>query len=424
MKPLVKTSIDAEFAATSEALTSMPESLTISTFETVEQVESVTASWNELLRNVPDATTFSTWEWLLPWWRAFGKGQLLVIGFYSGFELVGLAPLCIMESRFRFGIRMKALRFLGDGSGDSDNLEVIARPGWEEKVCNALLTFLESSRSRWDVVELNVMPEKSLVGRCLKTHLNQRGWTTMTRSKPASAIHLPASWTAYLQELSSEDRNNLTRYRKRLEKRHTARFYKVTSQAEVDRCLPAMFELHQQRWQRRGEIGTFADPARRQLYADISRIFLERGWLEMWALDLNERPVAVQFAFRYRDQVFQLQEGFDEAYHSDRVGTLLRAHVLEQLIGQGVTTYDFLGGEPGYKARWAAKPAEYINLHFARKRTFGALYLSIMKNAVNGKEKLRKALPAPAWDFLHHINVNLTGKNNAALTVDRSRSSA
>jgi len=423
MKPLAKTSIEAKFATAREVVQSMPESLTISTFETVEQVESVVPSWNELLKNVPEATTFSTWEWLLPWWRAFGKGQLVVVGFYSGFELVGLAPLCITESTLRFGIRMKVVRLLGDGSGDSDNLEVLARPGWEEKVSRSLLIFLESSRSKWDVVELNVMPAQSSVARRLTSDLNRRGWMSMTRSKPASAIHLPASWPAYLQQLSSEDRNNLARYRKRLEKRYASRFYKVTTQPEVDRCLPAMFELHQQRWQRRGESGTFADPARRQLYADISRIFLERGWLELWALDLNERPVAVQFAFRYRDQVFQLQEGFDEAYHSDRVGTLLRAHVLERLIAQGVTTYDFLGGEPGYKARWAAKPAEYMNLHIARRRTFGGLYLSIMKNAVNGKERLRKALPAPAWDFLHHITVNLTGKNNTALAVDRSRSS-
>lgn len=424
MKTLTKASMEPGYRVASEVPSVRVEPLTVSAFETIEQVESFVPRWNELLRNIPEATTFSTWEWLLPWWRAFGKGKLFVLGLYSGFELVGVAPFSIGDSALGFGIRLRVLRFLGDGSGDSDNLEILARPGWEQQVCDALLKYLEAARTKWDMVELNVMPAESSVGRRLTQELAKLGWTSMARSKPASAISLPRSWAAYLQELSSEDRNNLVRYRKRLEKRYVARFYKVMTDEELARCLPAMFELHQQRWQRRGEAGTFSEPARRQFYFDISSIFLKRGWLEMWALDVEGKPAAVQFAFRYRDQVFQLQEGFDEAYHSDRVGTLLRAYVIEQLIAQGVRKYDFLGGEPGYKARWAARLTEYLNLHFARKRSVGALYLNIVKNAISGKELLRRTLPGFAWDLLHNLHVGLTGKETNGLAVEKSGRSA
>ena len=111
-------------------------------------------------------------------------------------------------------------------------------------------------------------------------------------------------------------------------------------------------------------------------------------------------------------------------YHSDRVGTLLRAYVIEQLIAQGVRKYDFLGGEPGYKARWAARLTEYLNLHFARKRSVGALYLNIVKNAISGKELLRRTLPGFAWDLLHNLHVGLTGKETNGLAVEKSGRSA
>jgi CelD/BcsL family acetyltransferase involved in cellulose biosynthesis len=368
--------------------------------------------WEDLLTEVPGATTFSTWEWLGSWWRAFGKGQLCVLGFYASSELVGLAPLCIIERDLGLGIRMKVLRFLGDGSGDSDNLDIVTKEGYQEPVLDSLLQYLDQAQARWHLVEFNTMPSDSIVGRSLTARLAFRGWTISVRNKPASAITLPKSWSSYLQNLASEDRNNLARYRKRLEKRYRVRFYKATEEPEVYRCLETMFELHQQRWRLRGEKGSFAVDERRRFYAEISRLFLARGWLELWALDVDQRTVAVQFAFRFRDQVFQLQEGFDANYSSDRVGMLLRGHVIEQLIAQGIKCYDFLGGEPGYKARWGAKTTRYIDLQFARSRSLGGVYITARKNALNGKALLRKKLPKSAWNILHELKVRTIGKDD------------
>ena len=77
------------------------------------------------------------------------------------------------------------------------------------------------------------------------------------------------------------------------------------------------------------------------------------GW-NCRLLSLDGHNVAVQFAFGYRNHVFQLQEGFDPQYSSDRIGMLLRGHVIKQLIAERMKCYDFLGGEPGYKSRWGA----------------------------------------------------------------------
>src|SRR5262249_10330467 len=141
------------------------------------------------------------------------------------------------------------------------------------------------------------------------------------------------------------------------------------------RCLGTLFELHQARWEQAGEKGSFASVARRRFYEQLSRRLLARGWLEMWVLELNGATTAVQFAFRYKNTVYQLQEGYDPQRASDRAGFVLRGEVLKRLISEGVTIYDFLGGELSYKARWAAQAGHYRDLHFARPLSLGAVYL-------------------------------------------------
>jgi CelD/BcsL family acetyltransferase involved in cellulose biosynthesis len=137
---------------------------------------------------------------------------------------------------------------------------------------------------------------------------------------------------------------------------------------------------------------------------------LAQGRLDLWVLELDGKVAAAQFGFRYGDRLFQLQEGNDPAHASDRVGFLLRGHVMKELIAQGVRTYDFLGGELGYKAHWGAQAGYYLDLQFARPFSAGAAYLRAQLYAGHSKSWLRRNLPESAWQLLHRAKVNLRGE--------------
>jgi CelD/BcsL family acetyltransferase involved in cellulose biosynthesis len=136
---------------------------------------------------------------------------------------------------------------------------------------------------------------------------------------------------------------------------------------------------------------------------------MARGWLEFWVLELDGVIAAAQFAFRYRDTVFQLQEGNDPNRSSDRVGVVLRGHVLRHLISEGVRTYDFLGGEPGYKARWGAERRYYLDIKLARPFTSGGAYLRAVHETARSKAWLRESLPPSAWKVLYQMKGYLRG---------------
>jgi CelD/BcsL family acetyltransferase involved in cellulose biosynthesis len=385
-----------------------PEALTVRAFRSLDELRELSTTWDELLAEYPLATTFSSSAWLSSWWHSFGKGrQLLVLaGFDSDSRLIGLAPLSISRERYGGFPGLRVLRLMGDGSGDSDNLDLPARPRFEAGFAQAVLWYLVQQKRDWDICQLNSMPVRSPMANAL-VDLLKPSWLMFEHSERCSSIPLPETWEGYLQLLSSEDRKNLDRYTRRVQKRYSTRVYRCTRESELPVCLDALFRLHQLRWQKAGQPGSFGSVERCEFYQRLSRTLLDRGQLEMWVLELDGVIAATQFAFRFGDRVFQLQEGYDPERSSDRVGFILRGAVIKQLILEKARSYDFLGGVDPYKAAWGAQPGKYRNLHFARPFSLGGIVLRAVHHGSEGKQWLRDNLPGSVWNLLHKINVGL-----------------
>jgi CelD/BcsL family acetyltransferase involved in cellulose biosynthesis len=387
------------------------KSLQVRVYETLADIETLRPQWDQLLSEFRGATTFSSWEWLAPWWRTLGeRRQLLVLAFLDeSSRLVGLAPLCVEKQKVSPLVVLQVVRFWGDGSGDSDNLDFPVRTGYEDDVTDAFVGYLAKESRRWDLCELNTMPEDSPVGSCLFRHLRDRSWVLYCHEQAGSAIVLPETWEAYLLQLSPKERGKIAYLRKALEKKYQPRFYKCENQAELGVCLDTLFGLHQRRWQSAGEPGSFVSAARCLFYSEMAALLLARGRLEFYFLDLDGKPVAAQFGFCFGRIFFSLQEGYDPAYSRDSVGYILRAHVIRQLIAAGVRRYDFLAGESASKARWDARATQYVSLHFARPYSKGSLSLQVVNAATEGKEWLRAHLPENAWRTLRRLNSAIRG---------------
>lgn len=389
----------------------MPD-LRLHIYDSLASLEPLRPAWEKLLAEVPTASIFSTWEWLGTWWRVFGEDQRLqVLAFFDDHEqLAGLAVLAITHHAIFRDWRLRLLRLMGDGSGDSENLDIIARPGSEEAVTDTFLQYLNSISRSWDLCALNTLPSYSPVGQCLLQTLRLRNWPHLTSQRRGCVIDLPKDWETYRKQLSYNERGQLGKYMRRLEREYKVRLHAAT-ESDLASCLQDFFDLHQKRWVSQGQAGTFASQARRQFYSDLSRLFLERGWLQLWMLELNGANVGAEYDFLWKDTVYSLQGGFDAYMASGHLGYVLRGYVLKQLIETGTGHYDFLAGAESYKGRWAGRETRYLNIQFARPRTRGALYLRLKHKAAETKEWLRKRLPRSAWKLLQ--NMNAASRNRA-----------
>jgi CelD/BcsL family acetyltransferase involved in cellulose biosynthesis len=377
------------------------QNLTLSVHESLESLELLRPEWDTLLGEYPYSTIFSTYEWLVPWWRAFGgKERLMVLAFRDAASaLVGLAPMAL-TTRGAFPAPLRSLRLMGDGSHDSDNLDLPVRPGWETAFSQALLGWMQQNAELWDVCELNTLPSHSALGGKLLDDLRQRKWKCFASTRPQTVVELAESWESYLRRISSKERGKIGLRTRRLEKKYEVRIRRCEEDAEIDCLLRALYELHGKHWQLRGLPGTLHSSGRRQFYEELARLLLARRRLEFWVLELKGKVVAAQFGLRHGTTVFSLQEGFDPDYAADSVGYVLRSQVLKQLIADGVRRYDFLGGTDESKMRWGAEVQSYLNLHFARPLSRGSLHLTLKNKSAQTKDWLRHHLPAGMWGSL------------------------
>jgi CelD/BcsL family acetyltransferase involved in cellulose biosynthesis len=380
-------------------------SLQVKKLNSWQEWEALSPALEQILLDTTGLTIFSTLEWLGAWWKAFGQERQLVAFSFAnaGGEVLGLAPLYLEGSRRRRPGGVKRLRLVGDGTGDSDNLDLIFRAGHEAACSQALLARLDLERG-WDVCELNTLHADSKMAQAMLSCLRERRWPTILSKRPSSAVLLPDRWETYLHELSREHASGIERYTKRLARHYKVRIFKCTTEEELLPSLEVLFDLHQKRWQSQEQLGSFAGPERRKFYYEMSRGFLRNGWLEFWLLELDGKPAAAQFAFRYRGIVYQLQEGLDPQHFSDRAGVVLRAHILKQLITEGVRQYDFLGGVDAHKQRWGAQAGNYVDISFARPLSRGSLHLFLRRRALTTKAWLNTSMPGPVLRFLRQIN--------------------
>jgi CelD/BcsL family acetyltransferase involved in cellulose biosynthesis len=378
--------------------------LTTVVHDNLQSLQLLRPGWDALLDEYPLSTTFSTYEWLVPWWRAFGGvDRLLVVAFLDASSaLVGLAPLAVTVRR-GFPFPLRVLRFMGDGSHDSDNLDLPVRPGFEEAFTQSLLDWMRQNAALWDVCEFNTLPADSFIGTRLLNDLAKRKWTCITSTRPQTVVELAESWEAHLKGMSSKERGKVGLRARRLEKKYEVRIRRCSEESEIDSLLPTLFELHGKHWQLRGLPGTLHSPARRQFYGELARLLLARRRLEFWVLELNGKIAAAQFGLRHNTTVFSLQEGFDPDYAADSVGYVLRSNVLKTVLEEGVRRYDFLGGTDESKMRWGGVLKHYVNLRCARPFSKGDFYLTLKENSRRAKTWLRNHLPAGMWKKLKSV---------------------
>ena len=114
--------------------------LAIREIESATELDSLCADWRALWKRSSTSTPFQSPDWLIPWWKHFGVGQLCVLTVTDEKRLIGLAPLFITSTR--------TLTLLG--TGNSDYLDILL----DDLVCNdaaaAIFAHLCANQTAWD----------------------------------------------------------------------------------------------------------------------------------------------------------------------------------------------------------------------------------------------------------------------------------
>jgi CelD/BcsL family acetyltransferase involved in cellulose biosynthesis len=304
------------------------------------ELEALAPAWDDLWRRAPAATPFHSPNWLIPWWREIGDGELRVILALRAGRLVGVLPMYLQH---------ESGKLLPLGIAISDYLDGLFKHDDASAIAGAMLRRL-TNRHDWRRCEVHPL----------------RGSSPLLEAPPPPGcvdqvlefepcLVLETAGARHLREaIPSGMRAKLRQAERRAEQAGRVSFETATAESLAE-VLEAFFRLHEARWAARDDPGVLAGPAIRGFHHAAAPRLLGAGLLRLHVVRLDERIVAVVYALAAKGRTYSYLSGFDPEFGSISPGTLAVGYAIGEAIAEGAREFDFLRGREAFKYRWGAR---------------------------------------------------------------------
>ena len=188
-------------------------------------------------------------------------------------------------------------------------------------------------------------------------------------------LDLPESVDALLQQKSSKTRKKLRALDRRLERDFGP--FEVQSfrdPSQIDGFFAAARAVASKTYQHALGVGLADNEATRKRVA----VAMEHGWFRGYVLHVQGEPAAFWQGELYRGTFRSGTPGFDPAYASYSLGTLLMLRMIDDLCREdGAQTLDFGFGDAEYKQRFTSRSRDEADV-FVFARTARGAWLNLM----------------------------------------------
>lgn len=237
-------------------------------------LRAIEAPWRELAGPGAGAL-FRGPDWLLPWWHAYHNtlaAELHVLvgrattGEAAG-EIVCLAPLYRRTVKVAL-LDTRELRMIGDAGPRPPALDLLARPGWEDRAGAAIARALIDEQDSWDLLELEPLADPSRVRANLVQRLAPAGFTVETTPSAGGANRIAL---ALAPPDATDTSGVVTTYGDDL--------------AQLRKGMSALRRLSRLEWGERDEPSPIADPEANALLEEVALELGKQGRVRLARLD-------------------------------------------------------------------------------------------------------------------------------------------
>jgi CelD/BcsL family acetyltransferase involved in cellulose biosynthesis len=328
-------------------------------------------SWRD--RAAAAGNAFLTPEWLSSYLAAVPDAQPFVIA--------------AADSVLPLVRRGSDLRFPASSLGDQFGLLGAADDG---PVLDATCRELVAAASDWRVATLDRV-DAAWAGELAQSLRRAGARLVVTDTARLPTVDLAGlSWEDYLGGRSRNFRADLKRKERALEREHRVEFVEIRDPDAVTAALETHFELHELRW---------PTPSRHARRGETIRAFhrafagraAERGWLRLWQLRADGRPIATWYGWNLGGRYSYYQAGLDPSWARFSPGTLLLARTIRAAVEEGCSAYEFLLGDERYKQRFSVASHEVVSLTVTRGPS---VHLAVAAGVSGARRQVRR-LPPP-----------------------------
>ena len=358
--------------------------------------------WNALAQAAAArGSVFLCHEWFDAAWQWQPRGtRLHLLCLFVDRRLRAVLPLVSRRIRAR-GVAIRELAFLT--VPDTQTCDLIVAESDRTAASAAFAAELRQRQRDWDVIRFKYLAPGSVAASALRAKLN--GFVTRSIEAPGNPfIPLDADWTTYYATRSRRLKKSANLADNRLERAGRISIDWLQPDAAgagVDSFVERAIAISGRSWKKR--TGNSLDNAGPGAFIRrLSALAAQRGWLSIWILGIDDRPVAMEYQLVADGDVHGLRSDFDAGFETVSPGSCLNRHLIERLFGRGWRRYYLGPGDNAYKHRWADRvdPREALTVYGRTLvgRALAGWEITLKPLTVRLRDRLRKRESAPEDD--------------------------
>jgi CelD/BcsL family acetyltransferase involved in cellulose biosynthesis len=306
----------------------------------------LSAAWNTLVLAMENPEVFFTYQWALAASRGFQNHLSTLLFLVHDFEqLAGVVALAIDPKAPR------AAFFLT--SSTADYCDIVSTPANRKAVILALLDEIQKLGLS-DLVLANVPANSATLEELPSVAGSRRFYVTSRTAYNCGVVQLGGEGQreTLIRTLAGKSREK--RALKRLSTLGSVKVIHLTEPEQIGASLESIVSAQISRFLASNRVSPLVGPERRAFLQQLSDLLSQSGWLKISQLEIDGKPVAWNYGFRFGGSWFWYLPTFEMEYaHVSPGSCLLRLLVEEGAKDTSLRWLDLGLGEESYKERYA-----------------------------------------------------------------------
>lgn len=359
------------------------------------EIAQVAAIWQQLESTVGSGLT-NGWDWIETWLNHYGDivpHRFAVAIGPNGVCGVALLTHGVGQTRGPIPVRTLHLGTAGEPPSATIWVEYnrfLVEAGYRSSVAAGLLRTVRSAHLPWDVLELDGF-EPDEVEPFLRLDSGFEVTRKVCHVANLARMRENGAFAGFKRETVAKIRKNRRRFEERFGPITTTWAETVEDGLEI---LRELIPLHQDRWQRAGQPGTFASPRFTAFHQELIRRLLPKGQIVLFRAKAGEQMIGTFYGFVEAGVIYHYQWGlaqFDQ--NSLSPGFVVGALCMEEAWARGLDELNWLAGDTRYKRELANEQRELIWAELHRGPRMVAI--GAMKRARAWQRRFRSTADAP-----------------------------
>src|SRR3989339_1919431 len=344
--------------------------ITVETITTVEGFLALESVWNRVVEKCSNENLCLTFEWFTSWLAGFGGGKnLFVLVIRKDGVIIGFAPLMITHTRYR-NLPASEVGFIQNDYSPSSDFIIYEN---QAEAISAVIDYLLALQN-WDVISLRNMPKDSPNYPALVQTLAQKGIIYGTGPGLSSPfIRIQTDWETFMASRTRKFRKAIRNKMNRIKKWGAYEIKTIDTIDDNGSVLEHIFAISKNSWKADYDKDIVSNDNNMRFFTALSKTAARKGWLKIWLLNVDGKPVAYEYHLAYKGRLHALRSDYDRSYRLSSPGSILDMHIVENAFSGHVREYDMCGSSDFYKLNWTSDIREHARILIFRDTVYGRM---------------------------------------------------